>query len=78
MFPGLVLDSASIPRQSIFMIGLGDPPLPPPRVRNPLQDELHLRDGSIHPGPLVSLDARRAIPVEGDPADDDPPDDAKP
>lgn len=41
------------------MIGLGHPPLPPPAVRNPLEDELHLRDGSVHPGPLVSLDARR-------------------
>jgi hypothetical protein len=58
------LDSDTIPRQSIAMIGLGDPPLPMPTIRNPSQDELHLQDGSVRPGPLVSLDARRVITRE--------------
>ena len=46
------------------MIGLGDPPLPMPQVRNPSHDELHLRDGSVRAGPLESLDARRVITPE--------------
>jgi hypothetical protein len=55
------LDGSTIPRRDIVGLGLGDPPLPPPAVRNPGQDELHLRDGSVRPGPLVSLDARRVV-----------------
>ena len=55
------LDGSTIPRRDIVWIGLGDPPLPSPAVRNPLADELHLRDGSVRPGPLVSLDARRVV-----------------
>ena len=46
------------------MIGLGDPPLPAPEIRNPSHDELHLRDGSVRTGPFVSLDARRVITPE--------------
>jgi hypothetical protein len=55
------LDGSTIPRRDIVLIGLGDPPLPSPTVRNPLADELHLRDGTVRPGPLVSLDARRVV-----------------
>jgi hypothetical protein len=55
------LDQATIPRSTIVLIGLGNPPLPAPPIRNPLQDEIHLRDGSSHTGPFVSLDARRVI-----------------
>jgi hypothetical protein len=53
------LDKASVPRRDIAWIGLGDAAMPTPQMRNPLQDELHVRDGSIHPGPLVGLDVRR-------------------
>ena len=55
------LDGSTIPRRDVVWIGLGDPPLPSPAVRSPLIDELHLRDGSVRPGPLVSLDARRVV-----------------
>ncbi len=55
------LDKTEVPRRDIVMIGLDDPPLPPPAVRGPGEDELHLRDGSVRPGPLVSLDARRVV-----------------
>jgi hypothetical protein len=55
------LGNATIPRHDIVLIGLDDPPLPAPSIRNPVQDELHLRDGSVRPGPLVSLDARRVV-----------------
>jgi hypothetical protein len=55
------LDGSTIPRRDTVWIGLGDPPLPAPAVRNPLADELHLRDGSVRQGPLVSLDARRVV-----------------
>ena len=58
------LDGDTVPRQSIVMIGLGDPPLPVPQIRNPSHDELHLRDGSVRTGPFVSLDARRVITPE--------------
>jgi hypothetical protein len=30
--------------------------LPPPAAGDPDADEIHLRDGSIHPGPLISND----------------------
>jgi hypothetical protein len=55
------IDKTAVPRRDIVMIGLDDPPLPPPAVRAPGEDELHLRDGSVRPGPLVSLDARRVV-----------------
>ena len=49
-------DGAPVPRASIYYIGL-DADLPPPTPRDPMRDEVHLRDGSVHPGPLVSIDA---------------------
>jgi hypothetical protein len=55
------LDTSTVPRSEIVFIGLDDPPLPIPAVRNFLQDELHLPDGSIRPGPLVSIDARQVV-----------------
>lgn len=55
------LDGSSIPRRDIVWIGLGDPPLPVPTIQNPVQDELHLRDGSVRPGPLVNLNARQVV-----------------
>ena len=45
------LDGSTIPRRDIVWIGLGDPPLPSPAVRNPLADELHLRDGPCGQAP---------------------------
>jgi hypothetical protein len=55
------LDGATLQRSDVVFIGLGDPSPPVPAVRNPLQDELHLRDGSVRPGPLVSIDSRQAV-----------------
>jgi hypothetical protein len=53
-------DDAAIPRASIYYIGL-DAELPTPAPQNPLADEVHYRDGSIHPGRLVSIDAMRVV-----------------
>jgi hypothetical protein len=50
-----IFDGASVPRASIYFIGL-DAELPPPALQDPIRDEVHLRDGSVHPGPLVSID----------------------
>lgn len=49
-------DGAAVPRASIYFIGLGAE-LPPPQPQNFMRDEVHLRDGSVHPGPLVAIDA---------------------
>ena len=49
-------DGAAIPRASIYFIGL-DAELPMPTPQDYMRDEVHLRDGSVHPGPLVSIDA---------------------
>jgi hypothetical protein len=49
-------ERADVPRASIYYIGL-DAELPPPQPRDPMRDEVHLRDGSVHTGPLVSIDA---------------------
>lgn len=53
-------DGAAIPRGSIYFIGL-DAELPAPVPRDSMRDEVHLRAGSIHPGPLVSIDATRVV-----------------
>jgi hypothetical protein len=49
-------DGAAVPRASIYFIGL-DAELPVPTPQNYMRDEVHLRDGSVHPGPLVAIDA---------------------
>jgi hypothetical protein len=48
-------DGAPVPRASIYYIGL-DAELPPPTPQDPMRDEVHLHDGSVQPGPLVSID----------------------
>ncbi len=53
-------DDAAIPRASIYYIGL-DAELPSPAPRDPLHDEVHYRDGSVHSGRLVSIDATTVI-----------------
>jgi hypothetical protein len=53
-------DGAAIPRASIYYIGL-DAELPPPAPQDGTRDEVHLRDGSVHPGPLVSIDATDVV-----------------
>lgn len=53
-------EGAGIPRASIYFIGL-DAKLPPPTPQDPMRDEVHLRDGSVHPGPLVSIDADNVV-----------------
>jgi hypothetical protein len=58
------LDGATIPRQDIVWIGLEDPSLPPPEVQRPLEDELHLRDGGVRPGPVLAIDARQVVTPE--------------
>lgn len=54
------LDGATVPRASIYYIGLFAE-LPPPTPQNPLRDEVHRRDGSVHPGPLLSIDAADVV-----------------
>ncbi|MGH9366040.1 MAG: hypothetical protein ACRD1B_12370 [Thermoanaerobaculia bacterium] len=51
-----VLSGTEIPRSTIRYIGLGAK-LPPPPPRDPSRDEVHRIDKSIHPGPLLSVDA---------------------
>jgi len=53
-------DDAAIPRASIYFIGL-DARLPVPQLRDPMHDEVHLRDGSVHVGRLLSIDADRVV-----------------
>ncbi|MGE0120870.1 MAG: hypothetical protein AB7E71_23365 [Dongiaceae bacterium] len=53
-------EGADVPRASIYYIGL-DAELPPPQPQDPMRDEVHLRDGSVHPGPLVSIDADKVV-----------------
>ncbi len=53
-------DGAPVPRASIYYIGL-DAELPPPQLQDYTRDEVHLRDGSVHPGPLVSIDADNVV-----------------
>ena len=53
-------EDAGIPRASIYFIGL-DAKLPIPTPRDPMHDEVHLRDGSVHPGSLVSIDADNVV-----------------
>ena len=53
-------DDAAIPRASIYYIGL-DAELPSPAPRDPLHDEVHYRDGSVHSGRLVSIDATSVV-----------------
>lgn len=49
-------DGAAVPRASIYFIGL-EAATPPPQPQDYTRDEVHLRDGSVHPGPLVTIDA---------------------
>ena len=53
-------EGAGIPRASIYFIGL-NAKLPPPQPQDYMRDEVHLRDGSVHPGPLVSIDADNVV-----------------
>ncbi|MGH6945985.1 MAG: hypothetical protein ACREDZ_01540 [Kiloniellales bacterium] len=53
-------EGAAIPRASIYYIGL-DAELPPPAPQDGTRDEVHLRDGSVHPGPLMSIDATNVV-----------------
>ena len=55
-----LFDGAPVPRASIYYIGL-DAELPPPQPQDPMRDEVYLRDGSVHPGPLVSIDAGTVV-----------------
>jgi hypothetical protein len=41
-------------------IGL-DAELPPPAPQDGTRDEVHLRDGSVQPGPLMSIDATNVV-----------------
>jgi hypothetical protein len=57
-------DGAAVPRASIYFIGLGAE-LPMPTPQDYMRDEVHLRDGSVHPGPLVSIDADNVVTESG-------------
>lgn len=50
--------AGSVPRRIIDWIGLGVEP-PPPAVRDPAHDEVHLRRGTVEVGRLVEIDAAR-------------------
>jgi hypothetical protein len=53
-------DDAAIPRASIYFIGLdAKPPVPTPQ--DPMQDEVHLRDGAVRSGRLLSIDADQVV-----------------
>lgn len=55
-----VFDGQNVPEATIVYIGLrADMPPPPPR--DPGRDEVHRTDKSIHPGPLVSIDAANVV-----------------
>lgn len=58
------LDNLAIPRASIFYIGL-DAELPPPPPLDHARDEIHLRDGSVQPGPLISIDGANVVTAQG-------------
>ncbi len=53
-------DGTAVPRGSIYYIGL-DAELPPPAPQDPMRDEVYLRNGTVHPGPLVSIDADKVV-----------------
>jgi len=53
-------DGAPVPRAGIRFIGL-DAELPVPAPRDPLRDEVHFHDVSIHPGPLIAIDATSVV-----------------
>jgi hypothetical protein len=57
-------DGAAVPRASIYFIGL-DAELPMPTPQDYMRDEVHLHDGSVHPGPLVSIDADNVVTETG-------------
>jgi hypothetical protein len=53
-------DGTAILRSSIYFIGL-DAELPPPAPQDGMRDEVHLRDGSVHQGSLISIDATDVV-----------------
>lgn len=55
-----MFDGAAVPRASIYFIGL-DAELPVPTPQDYMRDEVHLHDGSVHPGRLVSIDADNVV-----------------
>jgi hypothetical protein len=52
------LDGRQIPRSAIVWIGLDGPQPPPPAVRNPARNELHLVDGSERSTSILTLDLK--------------------
>lgn len=55
------LDSASVPRDAIAWIGLRGAEPDPPAVNDPAQDEVHLKDSSVHAGQLTFVDSGRVV-----------------
>jgi hypothetical protein len=50
------LSGSQIPQSSILWIGLGGLQPPPPSVRDPARNELHLVDSTVHSTSVVALD----------------------
>ncbi len=55
------LDSTSVPRDTIAWIGLRGAEPDPPSVNDPAQDEVHLKDSSVHAGQLAFVDRGRVV-----------------
>ncbi len=51
-----LLSGSQIPQSSIFWIGLGRLQPPPPSVRDPVRNELHLVDSTVHSTGFVAVD----------------------
>ncbi len=59
------LGKAQLAQDSIAWIGLDGAKAPPPRPRNPAQNELHLRAGAVQAALLVSLDGQNVYTDRG-------------
>lgn len=59
------IDSVSIARSQIVWIGLKVNVKSLPAPEDPTRDEVHYRDGSIHPGRLVGIDAGQVVTERG-------------
>jgi hypothetical protein len=61
-----VLSGTAIPRSTILYIGLGAAMPPPPPI-DATRDELRPIDESIHPGPLLSVNATEVVAARARP-----------
>jgi len=62
---GCTLDRTSFPWDAIAWIGLGRAQPPPPKVKDPTQDEIHLNDGSVRAGRLSFIGKATVVTERG-------------